>query len=136
MQTISLTKTKQVQGFGPHLMIDCYEGNFEKLDSIENVYKVLDELPQLLGMKKIIRPYVIRYEGGGWDKGGICGFVLIAESHISIHTFPEDGFFTADIYSCKDFSEEKATDFFKKAFDAKKVETNFVKRGKLFARKN
>ena len=36
------------------------------------------------------------------DPGGLSGFVLIAESHISIHTFPRRGFVTADVYSCQD----------------------------------
>ena len=36
---------------------------------------------------------------------GYSSFVMIAESHITIHTFPELGFFSFDCYSCKDFDE-------------------------------
>lgn len=36
---------------------------------------------------------------------GYSSFVMIAESHISIHTFPELGYFSFDCYSCKDFDE-------------------------------
>jgi S-adenosylmethionine decarboxylase len=37
---------------------------------------------------------------------GYSSFAMIAESHLSLHTFPEDNFFTFDCYSCKDFPEE------------------------------
>ena len=36
---------------------------------------------------------------------GYSSFVMIAESHITIHTFPELGYFSFDCYSCKDFDE-------------------------------
>ena len=36
---------------------------------------------------------------------GYSSFAMIAESHLSIHTFPEEGFFTFDCYSCKDFPD-------------------------------
>jgi S-adenosylmethionine decarboxylase len=32
--------------------------------------------------------------------GGVSGFVLLAESHISIHTWPEHGYAAVDIYTC------------------------------------
>lgn len=39
---------------------------------------------------------------------GYSTFVMIAESHLSLHTFPEAGFLTFDCYSCKDFDNERA----------------------------
>ena len=36
------------------------------------------------------------------DPGGLSGFVMIAESHISFHTFPARGFVTIDLYTCSD----------------------------------
>lgn len=38
---------------------------------------------------------------------GYSSMVMIAESHLSIHTFPEEDFFTFDCYSCKDFEAEQ-----------------------------
>jgi S-adenosylmethionine decarboxylase len=38
---------------------------------------------------------------------GYSSFAMIAESHLSLHTFPEDSFFTFDCYSCKDFPEDQ-----------------------------
>ncbi|MGB0646490.1 MAG: S-adenosylmethionine decarboxylase [Bradymonadia bacterium] len=39
---------------------------------------------------------------------GYSTFALIAESHLSLHTFPEAGFFTFDFYSCTGFDHERA----------------------------
>jgi S-adenosylmethionine decarboxylase len=38
---------------------------------------------------------------------GYSSLAMIAESHLSIHTFPEERFFTFDCYSCKDFDDSK-----------------------------
>ena len=114
---------------GTHLMLDCFGCDKNSLDSMEQIYNFLDKLPDLLGMKKFIKPFVVRYEGGAeWDKGGLGGFVFIAESHISIHTFPSDGFFTADVYSCKPFDVKKAVLIFKTEFGAKSEKVKVIPR--------
>ena len=97
---------------------------------MNTVYEFLNNMPQEIGMTRISRPSVIRYEGGGWDKGGLTGFVFLAESHISIHTFPDHGFFTADVYTCSEFDAEKASKKIADIFEAKIVEKNVVIRGK------
>lgn len=122
--------------FGLHLTLDCYECNKKNIDSLEKVYGLLNELPQLIKMKKISRPSVIRYEGKGWDKGGITGMVFLATSHISIHTFPANRFFSMDVYSCKPFDAEKAAAFITEKMGAKVVEKELIKRGSAFKRLN
>lgn len=83
-------------------MIDGYGGDKNKLNDKELVFKCLDELPELLFMGKLSKPEVYFAKGnGGKDPGGWSGFVVIIESHISIHTFPARGFLSADVYTCK-----------------------------------
>ena len=48
---------------------------------------------------------------------GYSAFVMIAESHISIHTFPELKYASFDCYSCKGFDETKVVEILKKFFD-------------------
>jgi len=122
-------------GFGPHLMVDGYEGSFETLASIESITKFLDELPAQIGMTKIMPPYVFKYDGGEKPEDwGISGFVIIAESHISIHTFPEKGYFSIDIFSCKDFNIKEAIDIIKEFFQTDKLEIQTTSRGTEFPR--
>lgn len=88
--------------FGEHLTIDGYNGDKQLLDSKEIVLSILCNLPELLGMNILAKPAVVSApEMGVKDPGGWSGFVIIAESHIPIHTFPKRGFLSADIYTCK-----------------------------------
>jgi S-adenosylmethionine decarboxylase len=63
---------------------------------------------------------------------GVSGVVLIAESHISIHTFAEKGYFSMDIFSCKDFDVEAAKEYVLSYFSASSCEVNILERGKEF----
>jgi S-adenosylmethionine decarboxylase len=127
--------TKDLKGFGLHLTLDGYGGRHNLLADSKLVRKVLDRLPQILRMKKISRPQVLWYDGGGKPEDcGVSGFVMVAESHIAIHTFSQKKFLTADIYSCKWFEAEKAIVYFKEAFELKKIETEISQRGLQFPR--
>jgi S-adenosylmethionine decarboxylase len=119
-------------GFGPHLMLDGYGCDRKKLQDLNLIYRILDELPSRIGMTKIMPPYVFKYSGLKPEDWGLSGFVLIAESHISIHTFPEKNFVSADIFSCKAFDLEFAESFLKQALGMEKVECNVLDRGTEF----
>lgn len=117
--------------FGEHLTIDGYGGSFVKLNEKKLVLRCLSELPEKIGMKKFAEPSVYWAEPNDKkDPGGWTGFVVIQESHISIHTFPKRGFISADVYTCKNgLDAEFVVNYFKDAFDLRDVERNFIKRG-------
>ena len=117
-----------------HLVIDGYGGDPEKLQDVDLIQGFLDEYPSTIGMTKVVPPQVYTYHGkvpGDW---GVSGFVIIAESHISIHTFPEKDYVFMDVFSCRSFDVEKAFRLLANAFEAKKVIKKVVKRGKDFPR--
>ena len=60
---------------------------------------------------------------------GITGVVLLAESHISIHTWPEKSYIAIDIFMCGDCDPLDALPVLEKAFSAKKVEMQVIVRG-------
>lgn len=119
--------------FGLHLMLDAYGVPSKPLDDMKLIYKFLNDLPDKIGMKRLTNPFVVNAEetASKFDPGGISGVVLIAESHISIHTFAKRGFFTFDIYSCSDFTDEIPTllEAIKAYFPYKDHELQTVKRG-------
>ena len=130
-----MKNTEKISLNGTHLMLDCFGCDKDALYSREKISGFLSDLPVALGMKKLIEPYIVHYPGGDtWDKGGITGFMLIAESHISIHTFPHDGFFTADVYSCKPFDVDKAVSLFRQAFGFTSKKVKVVQRDIEFVR--
>ena len=116
-------------------MVDGYNGNFETLASVEAITNFLDTLPAEIGMTKIMPPYVFKYDGGDKPEDwGISGFVIIAESHISIHTFPEKGYFSIDIFSCKDFDIPTTLEIIKSFFGTEDLEVQTTSRGTEFPR--
>lgn len=119
-------------GFGPHLMIDGYHASSEKLDDLDLIERVLEELPTQLGMTKLMAPHVRRYAGTTAQDGGVTGVVVIAESHIAIHTFPQRGFLSVDVFSCKDFDVQKALNSLIEHFEVGRYDTHFINRGKEF----
>jgi S-adenosylmethionine decarboxylase len=125
-------------GFGVHLTLDGYGGSREKLADYAHVLTCLRDLPERLGMHKIAEPLVVELgEHSDKDPGGVSGFVMIAESHISIHTFPLRGFVSADVYTCQNCLEtERICRYFVEAFDLQDLETNLVKRGTRYPQRN
>ncbi|MCL4458566.1 MAG: adenosylmethionine decarboxylase [Chloroflexi bacterium] len=112
-----------------HLVLDGRGGDYQKLQDLTLIYNILEELPGLIGMTKIMPPYVFRYEGTRVEDGGISGFVLIAESHISIHTFPERHLVNMDVFSCKEFDPEKMINYIQGKFGLQEVERYILRRG-------
>jgi len=55
--------------------------------------------------------------------------VVIAESHISIHTFPERGLINIDVFSCKEFDPERVIKDIQAKFKLTEVETRLLNRG-------
>ncbi|MFQ5796995.1 MAG: adenosylmethionine decarboxylase [Candidatus Bipolaricaulia bacterium] len=62
---------------------------------------------------------------------GVSGVVLIAESHISVHTWPENSFVAVDIFTCGEMQPQVAIDIMRKDFRAKEAIVKVVVRGQL-----
>ena len=63
---------------------------------------------------------------------GLTGVLLVAESHIAIHTWPEIGYMALDIFTCgKNVKPRKALEFLKKELKPKRVFVRELKRGEM-----
>jgi len=121
-------------GFGQHLILDGYGANYEKLKDLDFIFNFLNKYPDDIEMTKIMPPYVFKYYAPDPEDWGISGFVIIAESHISIHTFPEKRFLSVDIFSCKPFDVDKAIQDITEMFEIQKSEIRLLDRGLEFPR--
>lgn len=121
-------------GFGPHLMLDCRGCNLDKIADVAHVFNVLNELPEKIGMTKITQPYVFPYSGLVPEDKGVTGTVVIAESHLTFHSFTEKDYFFFDLFSCKPFDVQAAMDYIVEAFEVKDVEVHYAERGRHFPR--
>lgn len=130
-----IIKTEQ---FGVHLMFDGYNANPELLGNREHLTKLLLEIPHKMAMHTICEPVVVEVgELNEKDPGGISGFVMIAESHISYHTFPKRGFVSADVYTCQnDLDIERFTTLLAEAFGTTDHDIHVQKRGLRYPAEN
>jgi len=111
-----------------HLVIDGYGDNAKLMDDEQSIYQLLDSYPARIGMTKISSPLVFRYTGSKPDDWGISGFVFIAESHISIHTFVERRYINIDVFSCKDFDAKQVIRDFKDKFQLTRLSSRLINR--------
>ncbi len=119
--------------FGPHLLLEAYGSCKEKLSNIGAISELLDIFPEKLNMHKIMPPYVFKYDGGNIKEDwGVSGIVLIAESHIALHTFPKKEFFTLDIFSCKDFDIRYAVNIALDVLEPVHFDETVLTRGREF----
>lgn len=111
-----------------HLIIDGYSSNSNILRSEEFIYQLLDQYPAEIGMTKICPPYVLKYVGTKPEEWGVSGFVMIAESHISIHTFVEQNYLNIDVFSCKNFDAERVIKDLSDRLQLTKIRTHVLDR--------
>jgi S-adenosylmethionine decarboxylase len=113
-----------------HLVIDGYVGEATAhLEDPEVVLRFLDRFPDDIGVTKIVPPTVVTYRGPTPEDWGVSGFVIIAESHISVHTFPARRFINVDIFSCKEFEPGQALQRVQDTFGLLEVNTWTLERG-------
>ncbi len=111
---------------GTHLVLDLQDCPASKLSSRKFVLGFLNTLPKELGMRKISRP-VVKEIKTVLDEG-LSGFVMIAESHVSIHTFPKLHSAHVDVFSCRPFDAGKARRAVEKRFSAKGSKASVLER--------
>jgi len=111
-----------------HLIIDGYCGDAKKMQDTEFIYQFLDTYPKQIGMTKVSTPQVSHYESLNPQEQGISGFILLAESHISIHVSPELSCVNIDIFSCNDFESDLVISGLQQQFDLTDVKSYVINR--------
>src|SRR5258708_35166336 len=112
-----------------HLMLELYDCDRYRLTDEALLRRVLDAYPARVGMEKVSPVHLYQIETSNPLDAGLSGFVVMAQSHISLHAWPEYGEVDIDICSCKEFSQEDAIAFAKQVFQTDDVESHFVVRG-------
>jgi S-adenosylmethionine decarboxylase len=112
----------QVSAAGTHLLIDLFGAR--SLESLEVVEAALAEAALACGATLL---GVHCHQFGG--AGGVTGVALLAESHITIHSWPEHGYAAIDIFVCGPCDPYQVLPVLEAAFQPARVELNEQKRG-------
>tara|TARA_Y100000034_G_scaffold104232_1_gene130626 strand:- start:138 stop:515 length:378 start_codon:yes stop_codon:yes gene_type:complete len=122
-------KVRKIHGRGNHLIIDAVDVDSRILNDIKFIKKFLIELPLKISMHRLTKPKVIKATPKKYDTGGVTGFVILSESNISIHTYPNEGKFYLDLFSCMEFDVNLAVNYVKEKFRLEKFSKKLLKRG-------
>lgn len=133
-----LSPPPRQEPFGVHLMIDGYSAAGPLMTDARALRQLLQDLPGEMGMHPICAPVVVEVGPNCHkDPGGLSGFVMIAESHISFHTFPARGFVTIDLYTCQTGLNRQATlDRLLTAFQLTNADIHVQERGLRYPAEN
>jgi S-adenosylmethionine decarboxylase len=115
--------------FGFQLLLDLYEVKPGLCDDLGFCYKFLDDAVTKLGMTKQAPPLIFQTPPEFVGKEGLSGSVMLVESSVVIHTLSRKRFISVDVYSCKRYNAEEIEKWVQSYFDAKIVDSQFIKRG-------
>src|SRR5437667_2741263 len=85
-----------LNALGRHLLLELFDCDSDAITNVDSVKRVLVEAA------KRARATIVDVVFHEFNPFGISGVVVIAESHLSIHTWPEYRYAAVDIFSCGD----------------------------------
>ena len=109
---------------GSHLIVDMWEAS--SLDDIGLIERTLREAVDASGAT-LLHIHLHHFT----PNGGVSGVAVLAESHISIHTWPERGYAALDIFMCGDAEPDKAIPVLERAFSPGSLIVDELKRGRV-----
>ncbi|MDG5471033.1 adenosylmethionine decarboxylase [Jeotgalibacillus sp. ET6] len=112
-----------METMGRHVISELWGCDFEKLNSMELIEQVFVDAALKTGAE--VREVAFHK----FAPQGVSGVVIISESHLTIHSFPEHGYASIDVYTCGDLDPTIAADHIAKSLNAKTSETIEVPRG-------
>jgi S-adenosylmethionine decarboxylase len=113
-----------MNALGNHLLVDLKDCDIAILNDLGKVRTTMVQAAREAGATIVDESF---HE---FNPFGISGMVIIAESHLSIHTWPEYGYAAVDIFTCGDIIKpEEAATFLIKQFECKNPLIVEMKRG-------
>ena len=116
-------RATNLRSFGQHLLAEYRGCDRELLDDITRVESLLRRAADLAGatiVAAVFHPF---------SPQGVTGVVVVEESHLSIHTWPEHGYAAVDFYTCGECHPERAYEYLREALGAEYSELMEVERG-------
>ncbi len=120
----TITQNPPSNVLGQHLLLELYECDREFLDRKDSIEEALVTSAREAGAT-VVDTVLHRF-----NPHGVSGVVVIAESHLTVHTWPEHGYAALDVFTCGD--KEILDDIQERlvrAFSAKRCSSKLINRG-------
>jgi S-adenosylmethionine decarboxylase proenzyme len=115
-----------MRALGYHLLIEFYGCDHDILNNVGKIKNSMDDAALISGAS-IVESVFHRF-----SPHGVSGVVVIAESHLAIHTWPEHGYAAIDLFTCGEVVDpQKAYDFLKKSLIPKSTSIKQIMRGEI-----
>lgn len=111
---------------GRHLIIDLYDVAADYLSNLELIKATLTEAAETAGAT-LLSIDLHHFQ----PNGGVSGVAVLAESHISIHTWPEHGYAAIDAFMCGEARPERAIGVLRRVFTPGSVQVSELRRGMM-----
>ncbi len=110
--------------YGRHVAMDLREVSFEKLNDVEFLRSMMYEAANRCGATVVGENFV------QFHPQGVTGVLVLSESHLTIHTYPEEGFAAIDCYTCgHTVDPEVACDYMKAVLGGRVAGYRALQRG-------
>lgn len=116
---------KREKALGRHLFAEFYGCEYKLLDDLDHVSESMKKAAEIADAT------IVDWSFHRFQPHGISGVIVIAESHLTIHTWPEYGYAAVDLFTCGDSVDPwKAFDYLKTALEADRTDVDERLRGK------
>jgi S-adenosylmethionine decarboxylase len=116
----------EVKALGRHVLTEFYGCDRRILNDVELIREHMEQASRIAGATIVQSVFHL------FNPHGVSGVVVIAESHMAIHTWPEYGYAAIDLFTCgEDVDPWKAYLYLKEMLSAVHVSTMEMKRGQL-----
>ena len=113
-----------MKALGRHIVCELSGCNPETLTDVDSIHAMM------VSAAKASRATIMESAFHRFEPQGVSGTVILAESHLSIHTWPEKGYAAMDFYTCGDHTDPwLACDHAARVLQARSVLTTEFKRG-------
>jgi S-adenosylmethionine decarboxylase len=114
---------------GYHLMMELFGCDQEKLNSRKFLHNTVRSAVKKVGLTNLGSRF------HQFEPYGVTGFTLLAQSHISFHSWPEFGYLVLDIFTCGDQDQaEQLADHFLERLQPSRVDRQVVRKGYQYPR--
>ncbi|MBI4753274.1 S-adenosylmethionine decarboxylase proenzyme [Candidatus Desantisbacteria bacterium] len=115
-----------MEALGRHLLLELYDCNPEALNDVDGITNTMTQAALASGAT------ILKVEFHKFAPIGISGMIIIAESHLSIHTWPEYRYAACDVFTCGNTIDPYlAVDYLITQLEAKSSSIIEMKRGIL-----